>query len=98
MASLTILSADEIKSTPFVDKNGNAAFYRLLADARGIDWDTIGKDAIDPTKIYVSRALFENWLDDAGSDEESESLSMLLVNYGPKVDESLEFNMVRIDD
>lgn len=98
MASLTILPADEIKSTPFVDKNGNAAFYRLLADARGIDWDTIGKDAIDPTKIYVSRALFENWLNNAGSDEERESLSMLLVNYGPKVDESLEFNMVRIDD
>lgn len=98
MASLTILPIEKIKSTPFIDKNGNAAFYRLLADARGMNWDTIGKDAIDPTKIYVSRSLFENWLDDTGSDEERESLSMLLVNYGPKVDESLKFNMVRIDD
>lgn len=41
MASLTILPIEKIKSTPFVDKNGNAAFYRLLADARGMDWDTV---------------------------------------------------------
>ena len=98
MASLTILPIEEIKSTPFVDKNGNAAFYRLLADARGMNWDTIGKDAIDPTKIYVSRALFDEWMDYAETKAEKTSLAMLLVNYGPKVDESLEFNMVRIDN
>lgn len=97
MPTFVTLPAEKAKSTPFVDKGGSAAFYRLLADTRGMDWDDIGKDAIDPTKIYVSRGLFENWLDDAGSDEESESLAMLLVNYGPKVDETLDTYTVRID-
>ena len=63
-----------------------------------MDWDTVGKDAIDPTKIYVSRPLFEGWLDDAESDGEREFLAMLLVNYGPKVDETLDTHTVRIDD
>lgn len=98
MPTFVALPAKKAKSTPFVDKGGNAAFYRLLIETRGMDWDAVGKDAIDPTKIYVSRAMFENWLDDAGSDEERESLSMLLVNYGPKVDETLDIYTVRIDD
>ena len=98
MPTFVTLPAEKTKSTPFVDKNGNAAFYRLLAETRGMDWDSVGKDVIDPTKIYVSRALFENWLNDAGSDEEREFLSMLLVNYGPKVDETLDIYTVRIDD
>lgn len=98
MPTFVTLPAKKAKSTPFVDKGGNAAFYRLLAETRGMDWDTVGKDAIDPTKIYVSRSLFENWLDDAGSDEEREFLAMLLVNYGPKVDETLDIHTVRIDD
>lgn len=98
MATFVTLPAEKAKSTPFVDKNGNAAFYRLLAETRGMDWDDIGKDAIDPTKIYVSRSLFENWLGDAGSDGEREFLAMLLVNYGPKVDETLDAHTVRIDD
>lgn len=98
MPTFVTLPAEKAKSTPFVDKNGNAAFYRLLADTRGMDWDAIGKNAIDPTKIYVSRAMFENWLDDAKSDEERESLSMLIVNYGPKVDDTLDIYTVRIDD
>lgn len=98
MATFVTLPAEKAKSTPFVDKGGNAAFYRLLAETRGMDWDAVGKDAIDPTKIYVSRSLFESWLDDAGSDEEREFLAMLLVNYGPKVDETLDAHTVRIDD
>lgn len=98
MSTFVTLPAEKAKSTPFVDKNGNAAFYRLLAETRGMDWDAVGKDAIDPTRIYVSRGLFENWLGDAGSDEERESLAMLLVNYGPKVDETLDIRTVRIDD
>lgn len=98
MSTFTTLPAEKAKSTPFVDKGSSAAFYRLLADTRGMDWDAVGKDAINPTKIYVSRSLFENWLDDAGSDEEREFLSMLLVNYGPKVDETLDTYTVRIDD
>lgn len=98
MPTFVTLPAEKAKSTPFVDKNGNAAFYRLLAETRGMDWDAVGKDAIDPTRIYVSRGLFENWLGDVGSDEERESLAMLLVNYGPKVDETLDIHTVRIDD
>lgn len=98
MPTFVTLPAEKAKSTPFVDKGGNAAFYRLLADTRGMDWDAVGKDAINPTKIYVSRSLFENWLDDSGSDEEKESLAMLLVSYGPKVDETLDIYTVRIDD
>lgn len=98
MATFVTLPAEKAKSTPFADKGGDAAFYRLLADTRGMDWDAVGKDAIDPTKIYVSRSLFENWPDGAGSDEERESLSMLLVDYGPKVDETLDTYTVRIDD
>lgn len=98
MPTFVTLPAEKAKSTPFVDKNGNAAFYRLLAETRGMDWDAVGKDTIDPTKIYVSRAMFENWLGDAGSDEKRESLAMLLVNYGPKVDETLDIHTVRIDD
>lgn len=62
MASLTILPADKIKSTPFVDKNGSAAFYRLLADARGMDWDAIGRKITlrpdrDEYRIQVMRDL-----------------------------------------
>lgn len=98
MSTFVTLPAEKAKSTPFVDKGGNAAFYRLLAETRGMDWDDIGKDAIDPTRIYVSRAMFENWLADAGSDEEREFLSMPIVNYGPKVDETLDVYTVRIDD
>lgn len=98
MSTFVTLPAEKAKSTPFVDKGGNAAFYRLLAETRGMDWDSVGKDAIDPTRIYVSRGLFENWLDGAGSDEEREFLSMLIVNYGPKVDETLDIHTVRIDD
>lgn len=98
MSTFVTLPAEKAKSTPFVDKGGNAAFYRLLAETRGMDWDDIGKDAVDPTRIYVSRAMFENWLDGAGSDEEREFLSMLIVNYGPKVDETLDVYTVRIDD
>lgn len=98
MSTFVTLPAEKAKSTPFVDKGGNAAFYRLLAKTRGMDWDSVGKDAIDPTRIYVSRGLFENWLDGAGSDEEREFLSMLIVNYGPKVDETLDVYTVRIDD
>lgn len=98
MPTFVTLPAEKAKSTPFVDKGGNAAFYRLLAETRGMDWDSVGKDAIDPTRIHVSRAMFENWLDGAGSDEEREFLSMLIVNYGPKVDETLDVYTVRIDD
>ena len=98
MPTFVTLPAEKAKSTPFVDKDGNAAFCRLLAETRGMDWDDIAKNAIDPTKIYVSSAMFENWLGDAGSDEERGSLSMLLVNYGPKVDETLDIHTVRIDD
>lgn len=98
MSTFVTLPAEKAKSTPFVDKGGNAAFYRLLAETCGMDWDSVGKDAIDPTRIYVSRAMFENWLDGAGSDEEREFLAMLLVNYGPKVDETLDIYTVRIDD
>ena len=98
MSTFVTLPAEKAKSTPFVDKGGNTAFYRLLAETRGMDWDSVGKDAIDPTRIYVSRAMFENWLADAGSDEEREFLSMLIVNYGPKVDETLDVYTVRIDD
>lgn len=97
MPIFVTLPAEKAKSTPFVDKGGSAAFYRLLAKTRGMDWDAVGKDTIDPTKIYVSRGLFENWLDDAGSDGEREFLAMLLVNYGPKVDETLDTYTVRID-
>lgn len=98
MSTFVTLPAEKAKSTPFVDKGGNAAFYRLLAETRGMDWDSVDKDAIDPTRIYVSRAMFENWLADAGSDEKREFLSMLIVNYGPKVDETLDVYTVRIDD
>lgn len=98
MPTFVTLPAEKAESTPFVDKGGNAAFYRLLAETRGMDWDSVGKDAVDPTRIYVSRAMFENWLDGAGSDEEREFLSMLIVNYGPKVDEMLDIYTVRIDD
>ena len=98
MSTFVTLPAEKAKSTPFVDKGGNAAFYRLLAETRGMDWDSVGKDAIDPTRIYVSRAMFENWLDDTESAEEREFLSMLLVNYGPKVDETLDIHTVRIND
>lgn len=98
MSTFVALPAEKAKSTPFADKGCNAAFYRLLAETRGMDWDSVGKDAIDPTRIYVSRGLFENWLDGAGSDEEREFLAMLLVNYGPKVDETLDIYTVRIDD
>lgn len=98
MSTFVTLPAEKAKSTPFVDKSCKAAFYRLLADTRGMDWDAVGEDAIDPTKIYVSRSLFENWLDGSGSDEEREFLAMLLINCGPKVDETLDVYTVRIDD
>lgn len=66
MSTFVTLPAEKAKSTPFVDKSCKAAFYRLLVDTCGMDWDAVSED-IDPTKIYVSRSLFENWLDGSGS-------------------------------
>lgn len=96
MAALLMLPTQELKQTPFVDKDGNAAFYRKVAEARSLAWDDI--ESIDPRKIYVPRALYEQWLDAMGTRAERESLAMLLADRGPKVMDDLEYGMVQMDD
>lgn len=96
MPALIILPTQELKQTPFVDKDGNAAFYRKVVKARGLTWDNI--ESIDPRKIYVPRALYEQWLDAMATRAERESLAMLLADRGPKVMDDLEYGMVQMED
>lgn len=96
MAALLMLPTQELKQTPFIDKDGNAAFYRRVAEARNLAWDDI--ESIDPRKIYVPRALYEQWLDAMKTRAEHESLAMLLADRGPKVMDDLEYGMVQMDD
>ena len=96
MSKIITLEKSELENKPFINEDGDASFYRLLAQALDIDWDTMPTNAIDPRKIYVAPSLVTYWFDTINLEEET--LSSMILIYGPKQDDALAFNQVRIDD
>lgn len=89
--------ASDLDANPFIDADGKAPFYRLIAGILGIDYDKVGEGAIDPSRIHVSPALVDTWLKGGDTPAEQEYIAMLIVNYGPRADETLAYNEIVID-
>ena len=96
MAALTIMNEEILRDTPFVGEDGSAAFYRLLLETRGASFDDVCE--LDPKRIHVSPALYDAWLEHAGTKAERKRLAALLLDKGPSTDASLDFNMVLTED
>lgn len=91
------LTDEEVKSNPFMTKEGKAPFYRLVCEKIGLDFDNI--KSLDCTKINVARNIQDAWYDYAKeNDITTFDLTMCLAMSGPKAPEELEENTVELED
>lgn len=96
MAKTLTLMRSQVMRNPFVDNKGNALFWRLIVDLTlGNRWDDVKK--IDPTRVSVSSDIADAWMAYAAAHSMSdEHTAMLIANYGPKIDESLDELTVKL--
>lgn len=91
------LTYEEVKSNPFMTKEGKAPFYRLVCEKIGLDYDDI--KCLDCTKINIARNIQDAWYDYANeSDINNRDLTMCLLMSGPKTSAELKDNCVELEE
>lgn len=92
MDVMLALTQDEVRGNPFVDGNGDAAFYRKAVSVACAplrkDYDDVA--SLDCTRILVSPDIQDVWIESMQEmGHAPESVMMTLANWGPKADASL---------
>ena len=92
MDVILALTQDEVRDNPFVDGNGDAAFYRKAVSVACAplrkDYEDVA--SLDCTRILVSPDIQDAWIESMREmGHPSESIMMTLANWGPKADKSL---------
>ena len=95
--TIIALTPEQITQNPFVDTDGKARFYRMIADIFGYDWnsDNFGMDC---RKINVATNIQDSWYKYAevnGINEEA--LTTCILMSGPKAIDTLGDNIVEIE-
>lgn len=88
------LNNEEILEHPFVNKDGEASFYRYITECFGVKW---GETDIDCRLIDVSPDIQDTWYSYAKENAISTlSLTMTLAMSGPKALSEIPEKTVRI--
>lgn len=92
MDVMLALTQDEVRGNPFVDGNGDAAFYRKAVSVACAplrkDYEDVA--SLDCTRILVSPDIQDTWIESMQEmGHTPESVMMTLANWGPKADASL---------
>lgn len=88
------LEQSEIESHPLITRNDSIqSFYSWLREQLAVSED----DKIDCTKIRVAKNIEDAWVKHAEEEGmDNISIGMTLLNYAPRVDETLSDNEVCI--
>jgi hypothetical protein len=85
---------EQLKHIGFIGDDGSAEFYRFIADC--ID-TPFGNLNFDCRKILISPRLQQQWYDKVPDGTTAEQLSCALAMYGPKTDDSLDYNQIMLE-